>query len=402
MDYTPLLSESSKRLKSSKIRELFKMANVPGLISMAGGMPDSENLPFEEIKEIINEWDNSKARIGLQYGTTKGYTPLLETLKERMELKKRIPMRGQDIIITTGSQQALALASKILLDDDEIICVEIPSFIGAIASFYSFHGKLLGTPVDDEGMIIEEMVKRIEYSEKRGKKVKGIYVIPNFSNPSGITLSQERRKKLLQISIQKNIPIIEDDPYGDLYFYGKHEDYLPIKSSDSSGNVIYLGTFSKVLSPGIRVGWIVADKALVEKLELQKQSFDACTSPLCQLIALDYIKKGFIDEYVEKMRPIYRAKRDAILEAIEAYMPDWVSWTKPSGGLFVWITLPESMNSELVFKEAVKNEVAFVTGDAFLPEGHPNNYIRLTYGDLPLEMIKKDVKKLGDVLKKML
>jgi 2-aminoadipate transaminase len=402
MDFTPLLSESSKRLKSSKIRELFKMANVPGLISMAGGMPDSENLPFDEIKEIINEWDTSKARVGLQYGTTKGYTPLLEMIRERMEVKKRISMRGQDVIITTGSQQALALVSKILLNDDEIICVEIPSFIGAIASFYSFHGKLLGAPVDDEGMIIEGLVERIEESEKRGKKVKGIYVIPNFSNPSGITLTQERRKKLLQISVQKNIPIIEDDPYGDLYFYGKYEDYLPIKSLDNSGNVIYLGTFSKVLSPGIRVGWIVAEKMLVEKLELQKQSFDACTSPLSQLIALDYIRKGFIDEYVEKMRPIYRAKRDAILEAMEVYMPDQVSWTKPNGGLFVWITLPESMDSEHVFKEAVKNEIAFVTGDAFLPEGYPNNYIRLTYGDLPLETIKRGVQKLGDVLKKML
>jgi 2-aminoadipate transaminase len=402
MDFTPILSESSKRLKSSKIRELFKMANTPGLISMAGGMPDSENLPFEEIKEIINGWDVSKARVALQYGTTKGYNPLLDTIRERMEEKKRISMLGQDVIITTGSQQALALVSKILLNDDEIMCVEVPSFIGAIASFYSFHGKLLGIPIDDEGMIIEGLVERIAESEQRGKKVKGIYVIPNFSNPSGITLTQERRKKLLQISVQKNIPIIEDDPYGDLYFYGTQEDYLPIKSLDTSGHVIYLGTFSKVLSPGIRVGWIVAEKTLVEKLELQKQSFDACTSPLSQLIALDYIRKGYIDGYVKKMRPIYRAKRDAILEAMEAYMPDKVSWTKPNGGLFVWITLPESMDSEHVFKEAVKNEVAFVTGDAFLPEGYPNNYIRLTFGDLPLETIKRGVQKLGVVLRKML
>ena len=402
MDFTPILSESSKRLKSSKIRELFKMANTPGLISMAGGMPDSENLPFEEIKEIINGWDASKARVALQYGTTKGYNPLLDTIRERMEEKKRISMLGQDVIITTGSQQALALVSKILLNDDEIMCVEVPSFIGAIASFYSFHGKLLGIPIDDEGMIIEGLVERIVESEKRGKKVKGIYVIPNFSNPSGITLTQDRRKKLLQISVQKNIPIIEDDPYGDLYFYGTQEDYLPIKSLDTSGHVIYLGTFSKVLSPGIRVGWIVAEKTLVEKLELQKQSFDACTSPLSQLIALDYIRKGYIDGYVKKMRPIYRAKRDAILEAMEAYMPDKVSWTKPNGGLFVWITLPESMDSEHVFKEAIKNEVAFVTGDAFLPEGHPNNYIRLTFGDLSLETIKRGVQKLGVVLRKML
>jgi 2-aminoadipate transaminase len=402
MDYSLLYSESTKRLKSSKIRELFKMTNVPGIISMAGGMPDSENLPFEEVKNIINQWDFNKARIGLQYGTTKGFPQLLSLISERMEQKKKISMNGQEVIITTGSQQALSLISKLFLNEGDVILVEIPSFIGAIASFYSFLGKLQGVKIDNDGIIIDDLLRKINDCKKSGKKIKGLYIIPNFNNPSGITLSQERRKNILELSYTHGIPIIEDDPYGDLYFYGKENDYLPIKCLKGAEKVIYLGTFSKVLSPGIRVGWIVGEGALIEKLELQKQSFDACTSTLSQLIAYDYMKNGFIDSYIKKMRPIYKEKRDTMLNALEKYMPDEILWTQPKGGLFVWITLPKSLNSETVFKAAVKHKVAFVTGDAFLPEDFSNNYIRLTYGNLPVTRIVQGIKILADVLKTML
>ena len=402
MRYLSLFSESCLKLKSSKIRELFKMANVPGIISMAGGMPDSENLPFNEVKAIINEWQYEKAKNALQYGTTKGYTPLIDSIKEWMEKKKKILMTDQDIIVTTGSQQALSLLSKIFIDKDDTVIVEIPSFIGAIASFYSFMGKPVGVKMDDKGLIIDELVKKIEEINSENKKVKFIYTIPNFNNPSGITLTQARRRELIEVSSKYNIPIIEDDPYGDLYFYGEEEDYKPIKCLDTGGSVIYLGTFSKILSPGIRVGWIVGQKELVEKLELQKQSFDACTPTFSQMIAYDYMRMGYIDSFTEKMRSIYREKRDALLSALEKYMPGQVSWTKPKGGLFVWLTLPESFDSEEVFKEAVKQNVAFVTGDAFLPSNYSNNYIRLTYGDLPVSKITLGVEILAGVISDMI
>ncbi|MCK5570313.1 MAG: PLP-dependent aminotransferase family protein [Spirochaetes bacterium] len=402
MRYSPLFSESCLKLKSSKIRELFKMANVPGIISMAGGMPDSENLPFNEVKAIINEWQYEKAKNALQYGTTKGYTPLIDSIKEWMEKKKKILMTDQDIIVTTGSQQALSLLSKLFIDKDDTVIVEIPSFIGAIASFYSFMGKPVGVKMDDKGLIIDELVKKIEEINSENKKVKFIYTIPNFNNPSGITLTQARRRELIEVSSKYNIPIIEDDPYGDLYFYGEEKDYKPIKCLDTGGSVIYLGTFSKILSPGIRVGWIVGQKELVEKLELQKQSFDACTPTFSQMIAYDYMRMGYIDSFTEKMRSIYRKKRDALLSALEKYMPGQVSWTKPKGGLFVWLTLPESFDSEEVFKEAVKQNVAFVTGDAFLPSNYSNNYIRLTYGDLPVSKITMGVEILAGVIADMI
>jgi 2-aminoadipate transaminase len=402
MDFTSLYSESCLRLKSSKIRELFKMAKVPGIISMAGGMPDSQNLPFKEVKEIINKWSFDKAISALQYGTTKGYPPLLEGIKELMVKEKNISMDDQEVLITTGSQQALSLLSKLFIDKDDTVIVEIPSFIGAIAAFYSYMGRPVGVPIDENGIIIDELVKKLEVLKSENKKVKFLYTIPNFNNPSGITLDQKRRKELLEVTNKYGVPVIEDDPYGELFFEGDAADYRPMKSIDKYDNVIYLGTFSKVLSPGIRVGWVVAPKELVTKIELQKQSFDACTPTLSQIIAYDYLTNGYIEAYTAKMRPVYKEKRDALLSSLQNYMPEQVSWTKPKGGLFVWLTLPGHLDSEEVFKIAVKRNVAFVTGDAFLPADYSKNFIRLTYGDLPVDKITSGVKILAGVIDEML
>jgi 2-aminoadipate transaminase len=402
MDFTNLYSETALRLKSSKIRELFKMANVPGLISMAGGMPDSRSFQFEEIKEIINSWNYDTAKVALQYGTTKGHIPLLDEISQWMQRRKKISMEGQDILITTGSQQALALISKLFLNPNDIVIIEIPSFIGAIASIYSYMGKVEGTHLDKDGIIIDGLVKKIEECHKRKLNVKFIYTIPNFNNPSGITLAQERRRRLVEISKKFEIPIVEDDPYGELFFDGAEEDYRPIKCLDKSGNVVYLGTFSKVLSPGLRVGWIVAESPLIAKLELQKQSFDACTPTFSQCIAYEYMHQGHVNTYIDKMRKIYREKRDTMLGALERSMPEGVSWTEPKGGFFIWLTLPERLNAEEVFKRAIKKMIAFVTGDAFLPENHSKNFIRLCFSDLESESINKGIEILADVIGEMI
>jgi 2-aminoadipate transaminase len=402
MDFTNRYSESALRLKSSKIRELFKMVNVPGIISMAGGMPDSRSFQFEEIKKIIDNWSYDTAKVALQYGTTKGHIPLLDEIGKWMEQRKKISMEGQEVLITTGSQQALTLISKLFINPNDIVIVEIPSFIGAIASFYSYMGRIEGVQLDNDGIIVDDLVQKIEECQKRKLEVKFIYTIPNFNNPSGITLAQERRSRLLEISNEFGIPIVEDDPYGDLFFDGEEEDYSPIKCLDTNGSVIYLGTFSKVLAPGLRVGWIVADNALIAKLELQKQSFDACTPTFSQFIAHDYMHHGYINTYIEKMRKIYRAKRDTILDALEKSMPEGVSWTEPKGGFFIWLTLPKQLDAEDVFRSVIKKKVAFVTGDAFLPENYAKNFIRLCFSDLDNVRINKGVEILADVIGEMI
>lgn len=402
MEIMDLYSDSIKGLKSSKIRELMKMASKPGIISLGGGMPDSSNLPFDSVKEIINDWDKKRAVDALQYGATKGFPSLLERISDRVQNKKGISMEGQDVLITTGSQQALSLVSKLFLNPGDVIIVEIPSFIGAIAAFYSFMGVLEGVEVDEEGIIIEYLEGKIDKLKNEGKRIKFIYTIPNFNNPSGITLSVERRMKLLELARKYEIPIIEDDPYGDFYFMGSDKDYRPVKSFEDTDFVIYLGTFSKVLSPGIRLGWIIARKDIIAKLELQKQSFDACTPLLSQVIAEDYIKRGYIDSYIKKMRAIYKSKRDAALTALEKYMPDEVKWTRPEGGFFVWVTLPDGLYPEELFKKSVERNVAFVTGDAFLPEDYKNKYIRLSYSNITGEEIDKGIKIIAETISEMM
>ncbi|MBN2324790.1 MAG: PLP-dependent aminotransferase family protein [Spirochaetes bacterium] len=401
MQYASRFSESSLRLKSSKIRELFKMADVPGIISMGGGMPDSASFPFDRIKEIIASWRYETAVAALQYGMTKGYGPLLSEIADWMEKKKAVSMNGQDIIVTTGSQQGLSLVSKLFLDKDDVVLIELPSFIGAIASFYSYMGKVEGVRLDDDGIDLEDLERTIKRCNDAGETVKFLYTIPNFNNPSGITLSCERRKALLKIAEKHDILVIEDDPYGDLFYEGGEEEYLPVKSYDSEGRVLYLGTFSKVLSPGLRVGWIVADGEIVSKLELLKQSFDACTPTFSQLIATDYMRLGHINDYIADMRKIYRIRRDRMLLSLERYMPKGVRWTTPRGGFFVWLTLPERFDAEEVFKKSVRHKVAFVTGDAFLPEDSAKNHIRLAFSDLDPERIEQGVMILADVLKEM-
>jgi 2-aminoadipate transaminase len=401
MQYSSRFSESSLRLKSSKIRELFKMADVPGIISMGGGMPDSASFPFDRIKEIIGSWRDETVVQALQYGMTKGYEPLLSEIAGWMEKRKAVSMKGQDIIVTTGSQQALSLVSKLFLDKDDVVLVELPSFIGAIASFYSCMGRVEGVRLDGNGIDMEDLERMIERCNSEGWRVKFLYTIPNFNNPSGITLSRERRKALLETAEKYDILVVEDDPYGDLFYEGEEEEYLPVKSYDTEGRVLYLGTFSKVLSPGLRVGWIVATDELVAKLELLKQSFDACTPTFSQVIATDYMRLGHIDEYIANMRKTYRTKRDRMLLSLERYMPRGVSWTTPRGGFFVWLTLPERFDAEEVFRNAVQHKVAFVTGDAFLPENSAKNHIRLAFSDLDPERIEQGVMILAAVLKEM-
>ncbi|MBN2545816.1 MAG: PLP-dependent aminotransferase family protein [Spirochaetes bacterium] len=390
----------SSRMKASKIRELMKYASMPDIISMAGGNPDPVNFPFDDVKEIINKWDKTKSSIAMQYGPTPGYPPLLELLKHRMIKNRKIDMKGQSLFITTGGQQAIFLTAKIFIDESDIIIVEEPSFIGAMAAFLSNGAKLAGVRLEDDGMDLAKLEDVLKKLSGEGKNPKFLYTIPNFQNPAGVTMSQNKRKKLYDISLKYQLVILEDDPYCDLYFTGSPDKYLPIKSLGNDAPIIYLNSFSKIMCPGFRLGWAVADEEVIDKAVLAKQSLDACSSSFGQVIAYDYLKNGFIDNYLEKMRKVYKGKKNLMKQKIKEYIPDSVKSTDPEGGFFIYLYLPDGLSAEKIFKKAIEDKVAVVTGDPFHTD--PNigdKHIRLSYSNSTDEQICKGIEVIGNAIK---
>lgn len=402
-DYNEYFSLPSQRMKASKIRELMKFASMPNVISFAGGMPDPLNFPFTDVKNIINSWDQQKAIFAMQYGSTEGFPLLVEILKKRMKEKKGIDLNNQNLIITTGGQQAIFLISRVLIDTDDIIFVEEPSFIGAMASFLSCLGNLIGIPLEKDGVDINLLEKKILELAKKGKKAKFFYTIPNFQNPTGVTLSQEKRKRLYEISQKYNLIIIEDDPYGDLYFSGQEEDYAPIKSYGNDSPIVYIGSFSKILCPGFRLGWIIGDNQIIEKVALAKQSVDACSSSFGQVLAFDYLEKNLIDNYLYKMKKIYNEKKNIMIKKIQEYMPNLVKYTNPNGGFFIYIDLPDNVSGEKLFYNTIKDNVAFVTGEPFHTDSKEGDrHIRLSFSNSSEQQIDFGIKVIGEAIKNLL
>ncbi|HOV13825.1 MAG TPA: PLP-dependent aminotransferase family protein [Spirochaetota bacterium] len=401
MNYESLYSFTALKMKSSKIRELMKYASMPGVISFGGGMPDPDNFPFSDVKNIINSWDEKKIISAMQYGTTTGYTPLVEKLKLRMKTKKSINIENQELIVTTGGQQGIFLLSKILTDIDDVILVEEPTFIGAVASFLSNGAKLVGIPMESDGVNTELLEKTLIDLRNQGKKVKFFYTIPTFQNPAGITMSYEKRKKVYEISKKHDLLILEDDPYSDLYFTDEEKkDFIPIKSFGNDAPIVYLGTFSKILSPGFRMGWVIADTQLIEKVGLAKQSVDACSSSFGQVVANDYLSSDAIDRYLTKMRDIYKNKKNKMVTCINNYFPKEIKSTNPDGGFFIYVDLINNISAEEVFKKTIEKKIAFVTGEPF----HTNpkegdKHIRLSFSNSNNEEIEKGIKIIGDTLK---
>ncbi|OGJ88566.1 MAG: hypothetical protein A2268_15880 [Candidatus Raymondbacteria bacterium RifOxyA12_full_50_37] len=392
-------SDSAQSFKASEIRELMKFANEPGIITFAGGMPDAAHFPVKEVTSIINTWDEPRKRAAFQYGATDGYPSLLATLAKRME-KQGLSLEGQRIIITTGAQQGLFLVSEVLLNPGDVVIAESPSFIGAIAAFKSFQARIAWVALENDGISIVETERTIRTLAAEGKKPKFIYTIPNFQNPAGITLSQEKRKQLLDLALAYGIPILEDDPYGELYYAGSAADYRPIKALPKAREcVLYLNTFSKILSPGMRLGWLTGCQDIINTIEVAKQSVDACSSSYTQVIAHDYLEKGYVDGYVTAMRDIYREKCGAMLHALTKYMPQTASWSHPTGGFFIWITLPQGVSALKLFEKTIARNVAFVTGHPFMPEGMGDGTIRLAFSNASLREIDEGVRIIGDALK---
>ena len=389
-------SDIAAKMNASAIREILKLVQNPEIISLAGGMPDPETFPVEEIKEIVQEILDKNSARALQYSGTEGLPELRECILDQLA-KDNINGELDNIIISTGSQQGLDLVGKVFLSPGDIAIVELPSYLAALNAFRSYGGELVGIPMDDEGIKMDILEEKLSQLKSEGKRVKFIYTISNFQNPAGVTLSLSRRKKIIEIAHKFNVFIVEDNPYEKLRFEG--ESIPSIYSLEKNGSVISLGTFSKILCPGLRLAWILGNKEIIKKMVILKQATDLCTSILGQLIAQNYCQSGKLEKHIESNVEIYRRKRDAMLGALEKYFPSEATWTKPQGGFFVVATLPEYIDTEAMFKEAIEEKVAYVPGSPFFADGKGKNTMRLSFCYPSIEDIEEGIKRLGKVIK---
>ncbi len=389
-------AQRTKTAKSSIIRELLKLTQRPEVISFAGGLPAPEVFPVERFKEACRKVLDENPSLALQYGPTEGYRPLRELIVAQMA-RYGIVAKVENVLITSGSQQALDLIAKLLINRGDRILVESPTYLGALQAFDLMGAEYVTVPVDDNGLQTSEM----EQALRSGPKF--MYILPNFQNPGGVTLSRSRRDELVKLSDKYGIPIIEDDPYGQLRYEGEHITPLVVLDRTNLlrdngyqlGNVIYLSTFSKVLAPGLRIAWIVAPPDVIVKLVQLKQSTDLHTSTFAQMVVYEAARDGFIDEHVKLIRRVYKERRDAMLEALHDFFPAEVFWTHPQGGLFLWVTLPPGIDTMQLLDTALRQDVAFVPGDPFYPGGDSGSHMRLNFSNAQPEQIREGIRRLS-------
>jgi 2-aminoadipate transaminase len=367
------------------------------MISLGGGLPNPKAFPIKAIYECIEKIFKKDIEKGLQYGTTEGLTSLRGALAKRMKDKKEINCELHNILISSGAQQALSLVAICFLDPGDTYLTSVPAYLGAIQAFHAYEANCESIPMNEEGIDTDSLRRNIERLKRTGILPKFLYTVPTFQNPSGETISLRHRKELIEIASEYDFLIIEDDPYGDLVFEGK--PIPPIKSLDTKGRVIYISTFSKILAPGFRLGWIVASKEIIDKFILAKQATDLCTNVFSQYIAYEYLNGGYLDKQVDEIKKLYKRKRDVMLEALQTYFPEGVSWTIPKGGMFIWITLPKSIDSGLMLQKALSRKVAYVSGEAFFPEGGKYNSMRLNFSYSDDNTIIEGIKRLSKVIK---
>lgn len=395
-----LFSKKAKMLRSSEIRELLKITNLPGMISFGGGLPNPDAFPVDLIHECIEKTFKGDIKNALQYGTTEGLPLLRGVLAERMKKEKNIDCELHDVLVTSGAQQALFLSAFCFLDPYDTYLSSVPTYLGAVQAFGAFEGNCESIPMDDEGIDIDSLRRNLKRLHMTGINPKFLYTVSNFQNPSGETVSLSHRKELLDIASEYDFLIIEDDPYGELIFEG--ESVPTIKSLDKKGRVIYLSTFSKILAPGFRIAWMVASKEILDKLVLSKQAADLCTNTFGQYVAYEYINQGYLDKQVETIKKMYKRKRDVMLAALDKYFPKEAEWKVPKGGMFIWITLPKSVNTNIMLQKAIAYKIAYVAGDAFFPDKGNYNSMRLNFSYSDDKTIKTGIKRLAKVLKEEL
>ena len=404
--WTSRYAARTKGITSSQIRELLKVTQKPGMISFAGGLPAPDVFPVQRFEEACRKVLAEQAALALQYGATEGYTPLRELLANNMA-RYGIKANVENVLITSGSQQALDLIGKLFINAGDRVLVEAPTYLGALQAFNVYGAEYVSVPSDDNGLCTD----LLEQPLRSGPKF--MYVLPNFQNPAGTTLSASRRHDLVLLADKYGIPIVEDDPYGQLRYEGEHLPSLVVldhenvrrDSGYSIGNVIYLSTFSKTLAPGLRLGWIVAPPEVISKLAQLKQGADLHTSTFTQFVAYEVACDGFLDKHVKLIRQVYRERRDVMLQALQEFFPPAVTWTHPQGGLFLWVTLPEGLDMKAVFNSAIEQNVAFVPGDSFYARDLHNNdlaegsrHMRLNFSNADPEQIREGIRRLSEAV----
>lgn len=391
----------TQRMGSSVIRELLKLTEQPDIISFGGGLPAPEVFPLKEFKDACNYVLDHDGAQALQYGTTEGYLPLREMIA-RHTTRYSVEVKPENILITSGSQQALDFIGRLFVNRGDYIVVESPSYLGALQAWNAYGAQYITVPMDENGMIVDELEKALRIGPKF------IYVLPNFQNPSGATLSLERRQRIVELADKYGVPIVEDDPYGQLRFEGEHLPSLVYLDSQYrgddgtyTGNVIYLSTFSKLLAPGIRLAWVIAPEKVIKKLVNTKQAADLHTATFNQMVAYQVGKGGFLDEHVKTIRKVYKERRDVMLETMEEIWPAGTSWTRPAGGMFLWGVLPRNMDTAEIIRTAIDRKVAFVPGGAFHPNGGGQNTMRLNFSYSSPDVIREGTTRLGLLLREI-
>ncbi len=394
----PYFSTTVQHIRSSEIRDLMKLATRPDIISFAGGMPNNDLFPVKEIDEIFLTLDPQKKKTAFQYGPTSGYPPLLDTLNEYLRTKG-LPVDTHRLMITTGSLQAINILGMEFIDPGDVVLTENPSFIGGLAVFKAFQADIKGIPLMHDGLDLEELELAVEKYQP-----KLLYIIPNFHNPAGIIYSKEKRRKVLEILEGKDIVLLEDDAYNELYFNEVAQKLTrPVMAvNDKNIEVVYTGSFSKIMGPGFRLGWMLASPEIYEKAEIIKQGIDACSPNFTQVLANEFMQRGLLSRYLKRIREAYAERSLIMKESLEKYMPEEVQWNQPQGGFYYWLQLPEFMDSAEILKESVKNGAVFVTGKTFDPENKRNNYIRLSYSNMDINQIDMGVKIIAKAIEQNL
>ncbi|MGX5658850.1 aminotransferase-like domain-containing protein [Castellaniella ginsengisoli] len=386
-----LFSQRANQLTSSAIREILKITERPEVISFAGGLPSPEGFPIPELRAAFDRVLSTQGATALQYGRTEGYTPLREWVAQDLS-RPGLDIDPEEVLIVSGSQQALDMLGKLFIDQGSPVLVEAPSYLGALQSFSQFQPQYRAVPTDERGLVPEAL------GEDLARDARFIYVLPNFQNPTGLTLDRARRQALVERCARLGLPIIEDDPYGELRYAGEPQPGLLELGRPVGATVIRLGTFSKVLAPGMRLGYVVAPRHIISKLVQIKQATDLHTATVTQMAVYEAVRGGFLREHLPKVRELYRRQCGYMLDALQEYFPSDAHWTRPEGGMFIWVRLRESIDTTQLLQAAIQRNVAFVPGAPFYAVDAPVNTLRLSFVTVPEDRIRAGVRTLGELI----
>lgn len=404
IDYESLLSRAGRRLQESEIRKMGTLiAQARDVISFAPGYPDPLTFAWQDFREIAAELLTGADGAVLQYGPTRGHKPLLELIAGILT-RRGVTAAPEHLLVTTGSQQGLDLVARVLVDPGDVVLIELPSYTGAITAFRNVQAELVGIRQAEDGIDLDHLEAIVARIRREGRATRVLYVVPNFQNPTGLLLGRQKRLRLLEWAARHDMLIVEDDPYGDLYFEdcAQADDTRPMKAEDAEGRVVYLSSFSKTLAPGFRVAWLVAPAPLAARLEIAKQAEDLCTPSLDQRIVFEACRRGVLDRQVPLLRKHYQHKRDVMVDALQRSLGDAVTWPAPRGGFFLWATLPANLNADAMLERAIRHQVIYVAGGAFFVDGTGRNRLRLSFSAPTPERIVEGVNRLASAVREEL